>query len=173
MSGASGLENQYTVDGVGVNEPRRGTLGVYSEDYGALGVGVTYDFIDEIQTRTAGAEAEYAQSTGGQVNVVTKSGTNAWHGSVFAYLRPEGLEGDRRELSLAAGAANITGTQNWDAGLTFGGPLLKDRAFFFLAVNPQEARTTFIAPEGFPLYRWAALTGNATRQRMPPRPRWT
>jgi hypothetical protein len=151
ISGASGLENQYTVDGVGINEPRRGTLGVYSEDYGALGLGVTYDFIDEIQTRTAGSEAEYAQSTGGQVNVVTKSGTNDWHGSVFAYLRPESLEGDRQELSLAAGAANITGTQSWDAGLTLGGPLFRDRAFFFLAVDPQATQTTFIAPDGFPL----------------------
>ena len=160
MSGASGLENQYTVDGVGINEPRRGTLGVYSEDYGALGSGVTYDFIEEIQTRTAGGEAEYAQSTGGQVNVVTKSGTNEWHGSAFAYLRPEGLEGDRQELSLDAGAANTTGTQGWDAGLALGGPLLKDRAFFFLAVNPQEAQTTFIAPEGFPLYSMGGVDRN-------------
>ena len=53
-----------------------------------------------------------------------------------------------------------TGTQSWDAGLTFGGPLLKDRAFFFLAVNPQEARTTFIAPEGFPLYSMGGVDRN-------------
>jgi hypothetical protein len=151
ISGASGLENEYVVDGVGINEPRHGALGVFSEDYGALGSGVTYDFIDEIQTRTAGCEAEYAQSTGGLVNVVTKSGTNEWHGSVFAYLRPTGLEGDRRRLSLAAGAVNTVGTQSWDAGLTLGGPLLRDRAFFFLAVDPQNTRTTFIAPDGFPL----------------------
>ena len=160
MAGASGLENQYVVDGVAVNEPRHGTLGVYSEDYGALGTGVTYDFIDEVQARAAGGEAEYGQSTGGLVNVVTKSGTNEWRGSAFAYLRPESLEGDRREISLAAGAANTTGTQNWDAGLTLGGPLVRDRAFFFLAVNPQNARTTFIAPEGFPLYSMGGVDRN-------------
>jgi hypothetical protein len=151
ISGASGLENQYVVDGIGINEPRRGALGVFSDDYGALGSGITYDFIDAIQAKTAGGEAEYGQSTGGLVNVITKSGSNEWHGSAFGYLRPGGLEGDRRQLSLAAGAVNTTATSNWDAGLTLGGRLLRDRAFFFVAVNPQNERTTFVAPVGFPL----------------------
>jgi hypothetical protein len=165
ISGASGLENEYDVDGVRINEPRHGTLGVFSEDYGALGSGVTYDFIAEVQTTTSGGEAEYAQSTGGVVNVLTKSGTNELHGSAFAYLRPEALEGTRRQLSLTEGAVNTVGAQRWDAGLTLGGPILRDRAFFFMAVDPQEVRTTLIAPEGFPL---RALGGVARTRRTTP-----
>jgi hypothetical protein len=165
ISGGSGLENEYDVDGVRINEPRHGTLGVFSEDYGALGSGVTYDFIAEVQTTTSGGEAEYAHSTGGVVNVITKTGTNELHGSAFGYLRPEALEGTRRRLSLVDGAANTVGVQKWDAGFTLGGPILRDRAFLFVAVDPQEVRTTMIAPEGFPL---RSLGGVARTRRTTP-----
>ena len=151
ISGASGLENQYVMDGVIVNEARYGSLGVYSSQYGSLGTGVTYELIDEIQVKTAGSDAEYGQSTGGLVNVITKSGSNAWHGSAFAYLRPEGLEGDRARLTLTNGAVNTTGTEGRDLGFTLGGPLVRDRAFFFVALDPRDERTTYVAPPGFPL----------------------
>jgi hypothetical protein len=151
ISGASGLENRYVMDGVAINEPRYGSLGLYSRAYGSLGSGVTYELIDEIQIKTAGADAEYGQSTGGLVNVITKSGSNVWHGSVFAFVRPEGLEGDRDQLFLTNGAVNTTGTEDREFGFTLGGPLVKDRAFFFVALDPQEERTTYLAPPGFPL----------------------
>ncbi len=151
ISGGSGLENQYVMDGVTINEARYGSLGLYSKAYGSLGTGVTYELIDEIQVKTAGSDAEYGQSTGGLVNVITKSGTNAWHGSVFAFLRPAGLEGDRSRLALANGAVNTVGSENREAGFTLGGPLRTDRAFLFVAVDPQVERTTLAAQPGFPL----------------------
>jgi len=151
ISGASGLENQYVMDGVSIGDPRYGSLGLYSRGYGSLGSGVTYELIDEIQVKTAGSDAEYGQSTGGLVNVITKSGSNAWHGSVFAYLRPEGLEGDRTQLALINGAVNTTGTEGRDMGFTLGGPLVKDHAFFYVAFDPQYESTTYVAPPGFPL----------------------
>ena len=151
ISGAGGLENRYVMDGVAVNEARYGSLGLFSSQYGSLGTGVTYELIDEIQVKTAGADAEFGQSTGGLVNVITKSGSNAWHGSAFAYVRPEALEGDRTRLALVNGAVNTTGAEGRDLGFTLGGPLVRERAFFFVAFDPQDERTTYVAPPGFPL----------------------
>ncbi len=151
ISGASGLENQYVVDGVNVNHPRYGTLGIFARGYGSLGTGLTVDFVDEIQVRTAGADAEFGQSTGGVVSVITKSGSNVLKGSLFMYVRPRGLEGGRREVSLVNGAVNTVGAQTLEAGVAAGGPILRDRIFLFAAIDPQRDRAQLVAPEGFPL----------------------
>lgn len=129
IAGASGLENQYVVDGVNITNTRYGALGVYSSEYGSLGNGVNYDFIDEVQVHTGGASAELQDSTGGVVTVITRSGSNQLHGSVFGYLAPVGLEGGRQTLSLANGAVNTTAESSRELGLTLGGPLLHDRLF--------------------------------------------
>src|SRR5262245_34818712 len=72
IGGGSGLENQYVVDGVNISSAGFGSLGSYSRvrQLGALGNGVTFDFIKEVQVKTAGYEAEFGQATGGVVNVV-------------------------------------------------------------------------------------------------------
>jgi outer membrane receptor for ferrienterochelin and colicin len=88
MSGGSGLENQYIVDGVNITNTGYGALGSYSIVFGSLGNGVPFDFIKQEQVKTGGYEAEYGQSTGGVVNVITKSGTNTPQGSAFAYYQP-------------------------------------------------------------------------------------
>ena len=82
ISGGSGLENQYVVDGVNITNQGYGALGSYSIVFGSLGNGTPFDFMKEVQVKTGGYEAEYGQATGGVVNVVTKSGTNtsARHG---------------------------------------------------------------------------------------------
>ena len=151
IGGASGLENNYVVDGVNITNQGFGGVGVYSIVFGSLGAGVTTDFIKETQVKTAGFEAEYGQSTGGVVNVVTKSGTNDFRGSVFGYIQPQGLEADRRTVQTPNGTVNDVGAQNMDVGITLGGPLMKDKVFFFGAFNPQFQRLTRIAPDGFPL----------------------
>src|SRR5215510_1326382 len=97
VSGGSGLENQYVIDGVNVTNQGYGALGSYSIVFGSLGTGTPFDFIQEVQVKTAGYEAEFGQSTGGVVNVITKSGANDFRGSVFAYTRPTGLESDWRQ----------------------------------------------------------------------------
>ena len=151
ISGGSGLENRYLVDGVSINDPRYGGLGVYNSSYSALGSGVSLDFVEEVQVRTSGADAEFAQSTGGVVSLVTKSGSNQWHGTAFAYLTPSGLEGERTPVSLIAGAADVTRQEREEAGFTVGGPLVHDRTFIFAAASPQRDTVTYVAPEGFPL----------------------
>ena len=69
-----------------------GALGSYSIVFGSLGNGTPYDFMQEVQVKTGGYEAEFGQATGGVINVVTKSGSNALKGSAFGYAQPHGLE---------------------------------------------------------------------------------
>ena len=76
ISGASGLENQYVVDGANVTNTGYGGLGSYSIIFGSLGNATPYDFIKEIQVKTGGYGAEYGQATGGVVNVVTGFGAD-------------------------------------------------------------------------------------------------
>jgi outer membrane receptor protein involved in Fe transport len=160
ISGGSGLENQYIVDGVDIKNPGYGGLGSYSIVFGSLGSGTPFDFIQEVQVKTAGYEAEFGQSTGGVVNVVTKSGTNDLRGSLFGYFRPSGLEHSFTQLSTVNGVVNQQGTQLNDAGITIGGPILRDRLFFFGAVDPQWEEAQFSAPANFPLASLGAVARN-------------
>ena len=68
-AGASGLDNQYVVDGVNITNGGYGALGSYSIVFGSLGNGTPYDFVQEVQVKTGGYEAEFGQATGGVVNV--------------------------------------------------------------------------------------------------------
>lgn len=140
ISGASGLENTYIVDGVNITNTGYGSIGSYSIRYGSLGTGVNFDFVDTVQVKSGGFEAEYGQALGGIVNVITKRGSNELKGSVFGYYRPHWLESDRREVSLQDGNTNITRTEGWDVGFEVGGPVVKDKLFFFVAADPQQDR---------------------------------
>ena len=68
-------------------------FGSYSGTFGSLGNATPWDFIQEIQVKTGGYDAEFGQATGGVVNVVTKSGSNQLRGSAFAYAQPDWLQG--------------------------------------------------------------------------------
>jgi hypothetical protein len=127
MSGGSGLENQYVVDGVNITN---------------AGNGVPFDFIREERVKTNGYEAEFGQSTGGVVNVITKSRTNALRAGLFGYFRPEGLENAYDRVSTVNGTVNVTGTRSIDAGLTTGGAIVLDRLFFFGAAGWAIGRTS-------------------------------
>jgi len=165
VSGASGLENQYLVDGVNITNPGYGALGSYSIVLGSLGTGVTFDFIQEVQVKTGGYEAQYGQATGGVVSVVTKSGTNNLRGTLFGYAQPGRLQNSFTLINLPSAtrseAVNVTETQTSDFGAEAGGPVIQNRLFYFAAIDPQWSRTTFAAPSGFPL----ASLGNVNRER--------
>jgi Carboxypeptidase regulatory-like domain/TonB-dependent Receptor Plug Domain len=151
VAGGSGLENTYIVDGVSITNAGFGALGSYSIPFGSLGNGTPYDFVHEVQVKTGGYEAEFGQSTGGIINVVTKSGSNNLNGSVFAYGRPARLENEWTQLTRANGAINTIGSSLNDVGATVGGPIVKNQLFIFAAADPQWETRTFIAPEDFPL----------------------
>src|SRR5262245_4366569 len=135
ISGGSGLENQYVVDGVNITNQGYGALGSYSIVFGSLGNGTPFDFMKEVQVKSGGFEAEYGQATGGVVNVVTKSGSNNLRGTVFGYTRPDALESDYDQVDTPNGTVNTTGSQLSDVGIEAGGPVLKDKLFFFGAID--------------------------------------
>ena len=151
ISGGSGLDNQYVVDGVNVTNQGYGALGSYSIIFGSLGNSTPFDFIKEIQVKTGGYEAEFGQSTGGVVNVITKSGSNSFRGSVFAYSRPGALQGDYKEFQSENGTVQFGKNEQSDAGFEVNGPIIRNRLFFFGAVNPSWETREFQAPAGFPL----------------------
>ncbi len=151
IAGGSGLENNIIIDGVNVSDTGYGAAGVYSTTFKTLGNAITFDFVQEIQVKSAGFEAEYGQSTGGSINVITKSGSNDFRGSAFTYFRPDALESDWTTLSSQNGTVNTTGTSVKELGFTVGGPVLHDKLFFFGAFNPQYEEAKLIAPPGFPL----------------------
>ena len=157
IAGGSGLDNQYVIDGVNITNAGYGSLGSYSIVFGSLGNGTPFDFIQEIEVKTGGYEAEYGQSTGGMVNVITKSGSNELRGSGFTYFRLDELESNYTPIvseSLSREeSVNTTATSVSDAGFQVGGPIVRDRAFWFAAIDPQWETRSLVAPSAAPLSR--------------------
>jgi outer membrane receptor protein involved in Fe transport len=151
ISGGSGLDNHYVIDGVNVTNQGYGALGSYSIVFGSLGNATPFDFVQEVQVKTGGYEAEFGQTTGGVVNVVTKSGSNSVRGSAFAYSQPDKTEGTWTQLQTPNGTVQTLGAHSEDAGIEGGFPLVKDHLFIFGAVDPTYDFRTFEAPADFPL----------------------
>jgi len=136
IGGASGLENMYLIDGVNITNTGYGGIGAYNLVYGSLGTGVTSEFLDEVQIKTGGFEAEYGQALGGIINTIVKSGTNEFKGSAAFYSSPAAVRADTSLVSLATGNANITDESVNDFAFSVGGPIKKDKLFYFFAYNP-------------------------------------
>jgi outer membrane receptor protein involved in Fe transport len=151
IAGGSGLDNQYVIDGVNVTNTGYGALGSYSIVFGSLGNATPFDFMQEIQVKTGGYDAEYGQATGGVVNVITKSGTNDIRGSGFGYWRPDQLESAWTQFQSTNGSVQTVGSRQYDAGVEAGAPIVRDRLFFFGAIDPGQDVRTLHAPTGFPL----------------------
>jgi hypothetical protein len=151
ISGGSGLDNLYVIDGVNVTNQGYGALGSYSIVFGSLGNATPFDFIQEVQVKTGGYGAEFGQATGGIMNVITKSGSNTLAGSLFGYVRPTELESAWRHFESINGSVQTIRSRTWDAGAEGGFPLLRNRVFFFGAIDPGRDVETFHAPQGFPL----------------------
>ncbi|NLI48567.1 MAG: TonB-dependent receptor [Acidobacteria bacterium] len=150
IGGSSGLENNYIVDGVNITNPGYGSVGAYSSIYGSLGSGVTFDFVKEVQVKQGGFEAEYGQSTGGVINVVTKSGTNEFHGGVYFYGQPAGWEARRKEPNIYRQEKHteFMRTESFDISADLSGYMWKDRFFFYAGFNPQWNTHMTMAPAG-------------------------
>jgi len=141
ISGASGLENSYVADGVSINDPAFGGLGVFTQVYGALGSGINMSFVEELQVKTAGFEPQYGQVTGGVVQIVTKSGTNQFHGVLGGYFQTPSMEApfvnadDFHPVNLR-GKIQPQGYYEGDGELGGPVPFFKKHLFFFGAINP-------------------------------------
>src|SRR5580658_8447051 len=126
----SGDLNSGALSVNGMRESANGFIlnGVLVQEIGYSGAGAipNLDSIGEFRILTNNVDAEYGNYAGAQINVVTKSGTNQWHGNVFEFLRNTDLDAKNYFDLHGRGAYH----QNQFGG-TFGGPIVRDKIFFF------------------------------------------
>ena len=155
IGGGADSENSYLVEG----QETANIIGGYSH------TNVPMDFIQEVQMKTSGVEAEYGGALGGVVNVIMQKGTQKWHGSVFASFQKGAWNGSenpyQRYDPTSSGTVASWGqvdpnnqeyqpvrpkTSDFFPGATLGGPLfgflrghenLKNRIFMFVGFNPE------------------------------------
>jgi hypothetical protein len=120
VSGARSQSNIFLLDGVS---------NIDTQINSALGNFRITDAVQEFSVQTSVATAEFGRGTGGQVNIVTKSGTNQFHGTAFEYLRNSVLDARDFFTNKSGGTKNPLHRNQY--GGTFGGPVLKDKLFFF------------------------------------------
>lgn len=148
ISGASGLENHYVIDGVNTTGAGYGSNGSYSQAYGSLGTGINNDFISEVQIKSFGIDAEFASSMGGMVNAVTKTGDNTFKGEAFAYFDIDGLQA-RDKVPPRIDPSQIIppsseGNTRTELGFIVSGPIIKDKLWYFVGFNPIRQSQKFI-----------------------------
>jgi len=124
VAGSTGSENVFLVNGLNTTDPVTGTFGT----------NLNYNFIREMEVATGGLDAEYGASTGGLFNVLTKSGSNEFHGEIFAYYTDDSFTANAHSTDLEVNKPQPY--HNYDYGFDLGGPILKDKLWFFVAYNP-------------------------------------
>jgi hypothetical protein len=120
ISGARPQQNNYRLDGASLNDYANGAPG--SVLGGSLGV----DAIQEFSVLTSNYSAEYGKTSGGVINAITRSGTGAFHGSAYEFLRNSAL--DARNFF---DGPQIPSFKRNQFGGSIGGPIIKGRTFFF------------------------------------------
>ena len=119
INGNRAQANNYTLDGVDINETQNNLIGY----------NVAPDAIEEIRVISANAPATYGNVNGGDIVTVLKSGTNKFHGSLYEFLENQNLEANSFAQKFQ-GLAKVPVTQSI-FGATIGGPIRKDKLFFF------------------------------------------
>src|SRR6266550_7410367 len=134
--GSSGAENAFFIDGVNTT----------NVEYGFQGKELNFEFINEVDVKTGGYEAEYGRSTGGIINVVTKSGGNNFSGDAFGYYDNDSLQANAKSVVSTAGTQ--AGFKRDDFGLDVGGYIMKDRLWFFGAFDRVDNSLDSALPSG-------------------------
>src|SRR5579885_1408252 len=113
---------------------------------------ISQDAIEEYRVASALYDVEYGTQAGGQIDVVTKSGTNDWHGSLFGYLRNSVFDARNFNDFDLNGNPAIPPFRMGQYGLTLGGPIVKNKTFFFLSYEGlrqlQSTTQQFTVPSG-------------------------
>jgi hypothetical protein len=123
FAGQRGIFNNVSLDGGDYNN------GFFGEQLGGqrAAIDITLEAVKEFQVVATGASAEFGRTAGGIINVITKSGTNDVHGSAFYFQRLEALTANTSD------GKPLQDFHREQYGATIGGPISKDKAFFFLA----------------------------------------
>ncbi len=162
ISGGSGLENLYVADGVNITDAAFGGFGVFSRNFGSVGTGINLSFVKEVQVKTGGYEPQYGRSTGGIVQIVTKSGSRDFHGALAGYFSPQEFEAERTHAD-DSGRINRIGKilhqQSYEGSAELGGyiPGARDRVFWFGSFNPTRKSDFALSPKDFGLSRLGPL----------------
>ncbi|MFN0106919.1 MAG: carboxypeptidase regulatory-like domain-containing protein [Bryobacteraceae bacterium] len=136
VNGASGAENNFTVDGISTTSLINGQS---RQD-------AAFEILQEVQVKTGGISAEYGGAMGGVISAITKSGGNAFHGDVHYYLSGNMLNADPVKRLLLSPTDQITTKYHQDVkqknninefGYALGGYLIKNRLYFFSAASPR------------------------------------
>src|SRR6266545_4635238 len=122
--GATSVENQWIIDGINTTNVIKGFQGK----------AINNEFIEEVEVKTGGYQAEYGRALGGIINVITKSGGNQFRGDAFTYYESE----NTRAKQIVTSADSLTGmkitpTRRVDFGADLGGLIFKDKLWFFAA----------------------------------------
>ncbi|MCI0720481.1 MAG: TonB-dependent receptor [Acidobacteria bacterium] len=147
IAGQRSDANNFTVDGVSANfgvttsaQPGQSGTGT-AQAFSALGGTsslVSVEALQEFRIETSSFAAEFGRAPGGQVILTTRSGTNQFHGSIYEYFRNDVMDGNdwfANQLGLPRAAQRHN-----DFGGFFGGPILKDKTFFFFAYEGARLR---------------------------------
>ena len=147
VNGNRGRSNNFLLDGTDMNDGFRNDNAI--NEGGVFGIPATLLPVDAIQEMAIlnNTEAEYGRNSGSIVNIVTKSGTNEFHGSVFEYFRNNALDA-RNYFNADPDPQNAF--HNNQFGGSLGGPIVKDRTFFLVAYEGQRERVGFPAPATIP-----------------------
>src|SRR5262249_17365703 len=140
MVGSTGAENKYLIEGIDAT-------GIQT---GSQQKTVLVDFIQDINIKTEGANAEYGRFTGGIIEAITKSGGNTFHGDLFGFGQGGGLYATNSTAPQRAQTTTTVGSigHQADGGGDLGGYIFKDKLWFFAAYNPlnQRDESTIIRP---------------------------
>ncbi len=134
MNGARVNQNNWQIDGVDNNDFWHNSMAVNQGSIsGVAGVLLPIDAIDQFNQQASGS-ADFGRNPGSMVNVVIKSGTNSFHGSAYYFNRNEALSAHN---PFAPPAQKDPALRDDNHGFSFGGPILKNRTFFFLTYEKQ------------------------------------
>jgi Carboxypeptidase regulatory-like domain/TonB-dependent Receptor Plug Domain len=125
INGQRGIFNNISLDGGDYNN------GFFGEQMGGqrAAIDITLEAVKEFQVVASGANPEFGRTAGGVVNVITKSGGNNFHGSAFEYFRTEAL------TAATSDGKPLDNFRRNQFGGSFGGPIIKDKLFFFAATE--------------------------------------
>ncbi|MEP6900816.1 MAG: TonB-dependent receptor [Actinomycetota bacterium] len=136
INGQKGIQNNISIDGADANNP------FFGEQRGGQrpAFTISLESVKEFQVVPVGASAEFGRSSGGFINVVTKSGTNEFSGAAFLFFRNQKLSSQNPD----AVKANLPTEdfRNYQFGGNVGGPIKKDKAFFFVAYERNDGNSS-------------------------------
>ena len=140
FAGTSNRYNSFMIDGAANND----VFGLAADGANGGQAGaqpVSMETIEQIQVNVAPFDVRQGGFTGGAINAITKSGTNVFHGSVYGFGNNQNLIGSKYPLADGGYAPKYNKQQEYNAGITFGGPIIKDKLFFF--ANYEKTNKTY------------------------------